>query len=170
MDKKTELRAKAKELRKKLDIAGVSQKLCEEIRKSLLYKTSENIMIYYPKAEEIDLRALLTDNKSFYLPRVSGDDLEVCPYKSGDELIKSGFGVFEPMSGGVNPQVLDLVIVPALMADRNGYRLGYGGGYYDRFLGLNKNLKTICAIPKELSTDVLPQGDYDIKMDFIITA
>ena len=46
----------------------------------------------------------------------------------------SNFGIKEPCSEPVAPDILDLIIVPALMVDKNGYRLGYGGGFYDRFL------------------------------------
>lgn len=170
MDKKTELRARAKELRKTLDMVKVSALLCEKIRNNEIYKTSKNVMLFYPMKNEVDLRGLLTDNKNFYLPRVFGRDLEVCPYKLGDKLQKSEFGVSEPVSDKVNPVVLDLVIVPALMADKNGYRLGYGGGFYDRFLAGVNAAKTICVIPKDLLVDELPHSENDIKIDIIIAA
>lgn len=170
MDKKTELRVKAKELRKSLDMARVSSELCDEIRKNDVYKSSENIMLFYPKTGEVDLRALLNDDKNFYLPRVCGDNLEVCPYRFDDKLVKSDFGVLEPESDAVNPKVLDLIIVPALSVDKYGYRLGYGGGYYDRFLEKNPDIKTLCALPKELVAEELPHDDYDVKIDYITIA
>ena len=168
MNEKTELRNKAKVVRKNLDTEKISVQLCCLVRENEAYRASKNVMMFYPKAEEFDFRALLSDDKNFYLPRVSGDELEVCPYRIGDNLKKSEFGVLEPESDKVDPKVLDLVIVPALMADKNGYRLGYGGGYYDRFLGANE-VKTLCVLPKELVVDELPYDDYDIKIDYIIT-
>ena len=170
MDKKTELRARAKELRKTLDMVRVSALLCEKIRNNEIYRSSQNVMLFYPMKNEVDLRELLKDDKNFYLPRVSGSVLEVCPYSSGDELKKSEFGVFEPVSAKVNSVVPDLIIVPALMADRTGYRLGYGGGFYDRFLDGVNAVKTICAIPKGLLVDELPHSENDIKIDIIIAA
>ncbi len=168
MNGKSELRNRAKEIRKELDIAKISALLCGKIRENEVYKSSKDVMLFYPKVEEFDFRALMSDGKNFYLPRVSGDELEVCPYKLGEGLEKSVFGVLEPRSDKIAPKGLDLVIVPALMADKNGYRLGYGGGYYDRFLGV-VNVKTICALPKELIVEELPHEDYDIKIDYIIT-
>ena len=126
-------------------------------------------MIFYPKQYEIDLRPLLSDNKNFYLPRVHEKSLEVCSYKIGDPLKISDFGVSEPTTPEESPKILDLIIVPALMTDKNGYRLGYGGGFYDRFLSANSNLKTICALPKELIVEALPCDDNDIKVDVVIT-
>ena len=169
MDKKTELRARAKELRKSLDVASISSGLCDKIFQNELYKTSKNVMIFYPKKYEVDLRKLLSDDKNFYLPRACGSDLAVCPYKIGDDLSVSEFGVSEPLSEKVSPDILDLVIVPALLADKNGYRLGYGGGYYDRFLKVVPDVKTICALPKELLVETLSCDDNDVKVDVVIT-
>lgn len=169
MNGKDELRNKAKEIRRNLDMKKVSAELCGEIRRSGLYKASKNIMLFYPKQNEVDLRELFGDDKNFYLPRVCGENLDVCPYKTGDDLEKSEFGVFEPTSAKTDSRILDLVIVPALASDRNGYRLGYGKGYYDRFLNGNRGIKTLCAIPKELIFDELARDDYDVKIDYIIT-
>ena len=170
MNGKNELRNKAKEIRRNLDMEKVSAKLCGEIRKSGVYKASKNIMLFYPKPNEVDLRELFGDDKNFYLPRVCGENLDVCPYKVGDDLKRSEFGVFEPTSAKTDSLVLDLIIVPALASDKKGYRLGYGKGYYDRFLNGNCDIKTLCALPKELVFDDLPHDDYDVKIDYIITA
>ena len=63
---------------------------------------------------------------------------------------------------------IDLIIVPALCCDKNGYRLGYGGGYYDRFLKDYKGIKVVC-LPKQLIFDTIYHEVHDIKMDYIIT-
>ena len=169
MDNKNNLRAKAKEIRKTLNIKKISKKIIDNLVESDLYKNANNIMLFYPKDNEIDLRELFSDTtKKIFLPRVNGDKLEVCPYKKGEPLTLSEFKVFEPASCPVPPDTLDLIIVPALMADINGYRLGYGGGYYDRFL---KNVlcdKVIC-ISDELVIDNLPINEFDIRCDCLIT-
>ena len=168
---KTELRIKAKNIRKTLEIYKISRELVELVRKNHLYQNSNTVMIYYPKMNEIDLKDLLTDDKNFYLPRVNGDVLDVCPYKLGDELVKSNFGVLEPITSSVNPDILDLIIVPALMLDKRGFRLGYGGGYYDKLLSsIGNNVNTICALPKSLIVDSLPTEAYDIAVKEIISS
>lgn len=169
MNNKTDLRRRAKELRKNLPISEISDKLTDLIRSSTNYISAKNVMLFYPTKYEIDLRKLLKDYKNFYLPRVNGKDLEVCPYKIGDKLEKSEFHIFEPISKAVDKNILDLIIVPALMVDDKGYRLGYGGGFYDRFLKDFK-VKTISALPIELRTQNLPHEDFDISIDEIISA
>ncbi|MBR1943336.1 5-formyltetrahydrofolate cyclo-ligase [bacterium] len=167
MNKKSELRTKAKLIRKSLDIQNISQKLCEKIRLLEIYKTSKHIMLFYPLKYEINLLALLNDDKDFYLPKINGDNLEACPYKSGDTLQIGGFNTLEPTTKAVNPENLELIIIPALMADKNNYRLGYGKGYYDRFLPLTKAY-TIVPIAKELVTDKLPTELHDKPVNSVI--
>ncbi len=167
MNKKTELRLSAKELRKSLDIGKISASAVKSVRENNLYINSNHIMLFYPTKYEINLLELLNDEKKFYLPRVNSNDLEVCPYKKDDMLKISELHIEEPQTQPIDANIIELVIVPALMADKNNYRLGYGGGYYDRFL-YGKNFNTICTLPKELYVDNLPHENYDIQIDEII--
>lgn len=168
MDKKTDLRLRLIELRKSLDMQKCSAALVDVVRKNINYKNAKNVMIFFPTKYEVNLTELFCDDKNFYLPRVAGRELEVCPYKSGDKLKKSDFGILEPVCEAVDKNILDLVIVPALCVDKHGHRLGYGGGYYDRFL-VGLNVKTLCAVPKELFVDSVPYENYDIAIAEIIT-
>lgn len=169
MDSKIDLRIKAKSIRKYLNISKISSLAVSKIRDVDIYKEAKNVLIFYPMRYEIDLLALLDDDKNFYLPKVSDKKLFICPFKKGDKLEKSCFNVNEPCTSPVDPNVLDLIIVPALMVDKNGYRLGYGGGFYDRFLGENSFIKTIVPIPKELFVEKLPVEIFDKKIDVVIT-
>lgn len=164
---KSELRRKAKDIRKTLDIEEISIKICEKIRHFETYKKAQNVMIFYPMKYEISLLELLEDKKNFYFPKVQCESLCVCPYSSN--LKKSELNIYEPCTEPVNPEILDLIFVPALMVDRERYRLGYGGGFYDRFLSKYPNIKTIVPIAKELVIEKLPHDEFDIKVDFIIT-
>ena len=170
MEGKNDLRIKAKNLRKNLQMSIISENLVKLIKQNEVYKNSHNVMLFYPTKCEVDLLSLLQDDKNFYLPKVNGQNLNVCAYKPGDKLEKSSMGIYEPLSEPINSKFLDLVIVPALMADRHGYRLGYGGGYYDRFLSDNPEIKKIVAVPKELYVEELPHEKYDIKIDLVIYA
>lgn len=168
MDSKSDLRKKAKCMRKSLSIAEKSTIAIEKIRGNTLYIPAKNVLIYYPLRYELNLLALLDDEKNFYLPRVCGENLQICPFKKGDKLVASSFNICEPCSNSINPRNLDLVVVPALMADKSGFRLGYGGGFYDRFLVKNNTVKTILPIAKELIVEELPHEEFDIKIDEII--
>lgn len=167
MENKTTLRARAKALRKTLDVTKISTELVDKIRKTNEYNNAKHVMLYYPKTFEINLLDLLKDKKNFYLPRINKNELEICPYENNDELKKSEFNTLEPISNPVDISTIDLIIVPALMADKQGYRLGYGGGYYDRLL-TKCNTKTLCALPKDLIIEKLPIESHDKKINIIV--
>ena len=168
---KNSLRLKAKSIRKTLDMPSISKCLIGKIKENSIYIKANNIMIYYPTKFEVNLLELCSGNKNFYLPKVQDEKLLVCPYKTSSNLDMSPLHIMEPTSKPVNPNILDLVIVPALMADSFGFRLGYGGGFYDRFLkSLENNVHSIVAIPKELFVDKLPFENFDIPVDEVIQA
>ena len=169
MNSKNELRTVAKEIRKNLNIEKLSSILREKLINHKFYKDAKNVLIYYPLNYEINLLPLLNDSfKNFYLPRVNGKNLEICPYHNGDKLLQSPMGIYEPVSENTDINNIDLIIVPALMADKNGYRIGYGGGFYDRLLKNNKNAKTVTLLPSELITENLIHEEHDIKIDCIL--
>ena len=169
MDKQ-QLRIWAKKERKKLDIKALSYEIVKKLQDTEVYKQAKNIMLFYPLKEEISLLSLLEDKtKNFYLPKIEGDNLLCCPYDLGDTLCESCFKTKEPLSNPISKDLIDLVIIPALAVDRNNYRLGYGGGFYDRFLANIDVLKIVC-IPKILLVDTVFPELHDIKIDKIITA
>lgn len=165
---KSDLRNWAKEKRKKLNIKEISAKLVEELKKTNEYRESKNIMFFYPKEFEVDLLSLLEDkSKNFFLPKINDENLLCCPYGKDDELCISCFKTKEPLSSAIDESILDMVIVPALAVDKNNYRLGYGGGYYDRFLSNLGCAKVVC-ISKELVLETVLAEEHDIKIDIVI--
>lgn len=170
MNMKIDLRTNAKNIRKNLPMAEISAKLVKLVRECPEYVSAKHVMLFYPTKYEVNLLPLLNDNKNFYFPRVDDNNLLVCPYRINDRLEKSSFNIFEPCSKPVDPKILDIVVVPALMADKNGYRLGYGGGFYDRFLlNISDKCKTLCLLPEELLIDNLPVEEFDVPADIIIS-
>ena len=168
MNNKQQLRRWAKEERKKIDIAKISSELVQKLKATDEYRQAKNIMIFYPLKDEIDLLELLEDsNKSFYLPKIDGENLLCCPFNKGTELCESCFKTKEPISKPVEKDLIDLVIVPALAVDKKIYRLGYGGGFYDRFLS-GVNITKIACIPKDLLVETVYPEKHDIKMDMVI--
>lgn len=168
MFNKDDLRQKAKNIRKTLDMQSVSKKIVANIRESDVYKNSRCVMIFNPLSNEVNLLDLLCDDKKFYLPRVKGDELECCPYKQGDELKLSDFNVLEPVSESVSKSEIDLVFVPALCVDEKCNRLGYGKGFYDRFLSDYEGC-SIIVVPEELIFSEICISEYDVCCDGIIT-
>ena len=168
MLEKTHIRTIFKEERKKLDIALISKDIVKNIRSSDFYKNAEHVMLFYPLKYEINLLDLLNDNKKFYFPKVHGENLLVCPYEPSVKFEKAAFNIYEPCSAPVFPEILDLIFVPALAVDKNNFRLGYGGGFYDRFL---KTCDAVTAVPiyENFVVEELPHDDYDVRVDYIIT-
>ncbi len=166
MNNKSNYRVFAKNIRKNLDIATFSQNLIEKIRADVDYQNAKNVMIFYPLADEFDFRALVQDDKNFYLPKMVGNTLVACPYC--DDLVCGKYKIMEPCSEPVLNDILDYIIVPALLVDKNNNRLGYGAGYYDRFLKTCNNAVKVVALPKDLVVESLPTDEFDIKMDKVI--
>lgn len=168
---KFQLRKWAKEERSKLDMNTLSKELVQKLQQTEEYQRAKNIMIFYPLKDEVNLLSLLDDDlKNFYLPKIDGENLLCCRYGKGEPLCESCFHTKEPLGVNITEKFLiELVIVPALAVDRDNYRLGYGGGFYDRFL---KNLKvnTIVCIPKELVVDSVYPEKFDIPVNKVITA
>ena len=167
MNDKQQLRKWAKAFGKLREDA--SYKLVHKLIETDEYKQAKNIMLFYPIKNEVNLLELLQDNsKIFYLPKVDGQKLLCCEYKNGDILCESCFKTLEPTSKPIDKNIIDLVIVPALCCDKNNFRLGYGGGFYDRFLVDYKG-KTVVCLPKELVIDTIYPDEFDIAVDNIVT-
>lgn len=165
---KQSLRKWARGKRKELDMVSISTILAEKLVQTEEYKNAKNIMLFYPLKNEVNLLPILDDkSKVFYLPRIKGDELECCQYSTGDELCDSCFRTKEPVCEACKKSNIDLIIVPALACDKNNYRLGYGGGFYDRFLQDFKGKKIVC-IPKELVVSTVYPESHDIKMDLVL--
>ena len=169
MESKTDLRIRFKKERKALDLVSLSSFFVTQLREKDYYKSARNILIYYPLKYEISVLELLNDDKNFYLPKVCNDKLLVCPYQNSDSLVLSSLKINEPCAKPINPLCLDLVVVPALAVDKSNYRLGYGGGFYDRFLDEYKNVKSVCLIHRNFVVEKLPVEKYDMRVDYVIT-
>jgi len=174
INQKQKLRNYALEYRKSLQIRGVS-----EINSSLIvnkiitsddFKNAKHIALYMPVKGEVDLRQILKiDSKIFYLPRCIGDDLEFAKYEP-NSLALSDFNILEPTGEKINPNILDIIYVPCLMANKMCYRLGYGRGYYDRFFKNNDiKAKKIIVVHNDLISDKFIQDEYDYKCDSILS-
>lgn len=125
-----------------------------------------------PSTKELNV-ALLKSGKTLFLPRISGDKLEWVKWNGdGKDLIQSKFSkkILEPVGPVIfDNSIIELVVVPALRIDRSGYRLGQGGGFYDRALA-EMNIWSIGLIhPDEISSEDLPREDFDIPLNAAAT-
>jgi len=171
---KNELRKRAKNLRHEFRQNGyltqISSCILAKILNSSDFKTAKNIALYYPLDGEIDLRGLLSvPNKNYFLPRCVDDNLEFVQYENEKSLVENKWKILEPVGMPVNPKILDLIYIPALVANSRYFRLGYGKGYYDKFFASNHiTAKKIIVISKKLVTDDFVEDRFDYRADEII--
>lgn len=158
-----------------------SEKIQKDLLKWDIYKSAINIMTYMSFKNEVDMALIIKDsiNKEgkIYLPYVKkeGSIDEIVLYEVSDiRHIKQGaFGNFEPdikICKKAKKTVLDLILVPGIGFDIKGGRIGFGKGYYDKFLKNLKGKTIMIGISFESQlVDLLPTEKHDIKMDYIIT-
>lgn len=163
---KEEARKIALSLRKNKDHNNISKKVLDDIISSKILDKYNNIGIYYPIKYEIDIMPLVKyyKDKNFYLPKTK-DEISFSIYKDGDLLIDGPFNTKEPITETVNRDLIDCYIIPCVGISNNR-RIGYGKGYYDRFLEGYKGL-VIGITYKDFVFDC-NMDDYDSKLDLIV--
>ena len=176
--KKSEIRKKYLILRKNI----VNKELKSEIIFSNLiqteeYKNAKIIALYKSLETEVNTTKLIdysiNNGKVVALPRVVNNELMFYKISINDKLEKSKFGVYEPISNNeniINKDEIDLIIVPGICFDEEMNRLGFGKGFYDRYLyNCRSKFIGICFEEQILYNKILPVTKYDVKMPKIIT-
>lgn len=156
-----------------------SRDVCRNLR-GLLDSTGEArvdspILVFAPMKEEIDLWPWIKEGwkrgRKQYFPLIREGTISFYQASSAADLEPGLWGIREPVRRA-NPYQSGsaVAIVPGLAFDVSGSRIGYGGGYYDRFfLGHRELIRIAVAYSFQLSSDPIPQEDWDQKMDYIVT-
>ena len=145
-----------------------------------LYKNSSVIMTYVNFGNEVIteniIRHSLNLEKTIGVPITipKTRELIVSELRDFDKELELGvYNILTPKKEyirEIKPSKIDLVLVPGIAFDRKGYRVGYGGGYYDRFLcKINENAITIALAFSMQLIDYVPKGYYDLPVDYILT-
>lgn len=134
------------------------------------------IMGYAPFRNEVDVMPWLLKKLALgikvLLPRVNTEtgDLEAVPLLASDQMSISKMGVSEPQGAGIDLQEIEAVIIPGVVFDRRGYRLGYGKGFYDRFLPRLRLETFCCAVAFELQVvNEIPYEAHDFRVRYLVT-
>lgn len=151
-----------------------SKKICTHLVHSQIVTQAKVILSYFSFKNEPDLTALHQQKQYIWgLPRCEGKALIWHQYQWGDDLDKGMYGICEPKMDAptISPEEVDLILVPAVACDRFGYRLGYGGGYYDRLLSKKEwqNIPTMGIIFNFAYVAQLERQLWDKALDYICT-
>lgn len=152
-----------------------SASICQHLQAWDVFAKSKLTLVYCSFRGEPDLGILLQQQRSWGLPRCEGQQLKWHRwYPTSPWTLRPGtYGITEPdpASPLVEPYNVDLILVPCLACDINGYRLGYGGGFYDRMLSDDtwKNKITIGIVYEYARLPQLPTEDWDIPLNGICT-
>ncbi len=175
MTDKKSLRLKYKDLRKNVESKEQRDKAIYSIlADSDLYKNADKIMFYISMTDEVDTKEIINrafaDGKTVFVPKVTGKtEMKACHITGSEAFEKSSLGVSEPENPiFAEAKDLDLIIVPGLAFSKDGVRLGFGGGFYDRYL------KDVTCDTAGLCYDVclaedLIKDEYDVNVKYIIT-
>lgn len=160
-------------LKKRKNVTERDQK-DEKIFKTLInqqfYKSAKSIMTYISYNGEVDthklIEKMLLDEKCLYAPKcVSKTEMEARKFEKISDLSVGAYGILEPL--GDTSEDFDLIIVPGVAFNESLHRIGYGAGYYDRFL---KGKKAVTVgLFYEIQKCEFESDPYDLSLDYIIT-
>lgn len=171
---KSEIRRKIKTMRglltqeEKLQAAAA---VFRQLEQTAAFVMADHILMYHSLPDEVYTHEFLRkwgDRKKFFLPRVNGVNLEILPYDE-QRLELGSFHIEEPTGENtVEPESIELIVVPAVAFDRKGGRLGRGKGFYDRLLAGTKATTIGVGYDFQL-IDEVPVEEHDMAMNMVVT-
>ena len=176
-EEKKELRRKVLNERRRLFSDVVEEDsavICEKLLAETDILKCNKICLYMPINNEVDVKLifdrLLSLGKEIYIPKVCGQEIIFYLYEGEESLAVGSFGIMEPTSGKELEADDDtFVVLPGAVFSRERDRVGYGGGFYDRFMKKHPGIKN-AAVCYDMQMYVrIPAGKHDRKPDMIIT-
>ena len=171
---KSEMRRFIKNLRREMTDEKISE-ISDQIYKNLieldLYKNAKSIFVYLSMDKEINtykiINHALEDDKKVFVPYLENRNMSLRRLRNLDDLTEGAFGIKTSKNEEsiTNP---DLSLVPGLSFDENKNRLGYGGGYYDKYLANSKTI-SIGLFAEIVQSIEIPTDETDVSLDYILT-
>ena len=177
MDKKA-LRSQIKEQKRQMTVSQIetaSARLGQMFAETKLYQQAKTIYGYLPYNQEVRttpiLARALQDGKRVAVPKIYGDEMKFIYLTDFSQLEISSFGIPEPIADEpVADDPTALVLMPGLAFTEKGDRMGYGGGFYDKFLDSEPNHPTIALCYDFQVVADLPTQEHDIPVDMVLWA
>ena len=177
-ENKRALREKIKEMAAGLPesyATAADKKICEAVINTAEYQRAETVFCFVGRKNEIDTKPILEDilrsGKRLCVPKcIAKGIMEARQITSLNDLSLVNFGLLEPRDSCelVLPSEIDFAVVPCVTCDLKGRRLGFGGGYYDRYLSAADFFSCMVCRHKLISEEI-PTDSYDIIPDMLIT-
>jgi 5-formyltetrahydrofolate cyclo-ligase len=149
-----------------------SEKIQKKLKKINAYRDAQKIGVYYPIGSEVltqdIIQELLSNGKDVFLPKVIGKKMEFRKISNFSSLEKGSFDIMEPKDDCQTDNSLDVVLVPTVGISPVGVRLGYGHGFYDKFLAEHKVTTISLTLEKQIVKNI-PKSEHDIIINWIIT-
>ena len=149
-----------------------SSKIYQNLKQVDSYINSHNIACYFSIGSEIDtydiMLGILEQGKNMLLPKIVDNNLEFYVVPNLEKLEKGTFDIMEPKDSCKKAENIDCILVPTIGISKSGDRLGYGRGYYDKFLSSTGAVKISLTYSKQIVKSI-PNESHDIKIDLIIT-
>ena len=149
-----------------------SESIHSRLKKIRAFSNANSIGCYYSIGSEVQTEPIILDllsqKKHVSLPKMVDDIIIFRTIKNFDRLEKGNFGILEPKDDWPEEKSFDVILVPAIGLTKDGIRLGYGHGYYDKFLA-DKSVTKIALTYNKQIVKSIPSSDHDIKMDWIIS-
>ncbi|CAN5787535.1 5-formyltetrahydrofolate cyclo-ligase [soil metagenome] len=157
---------------------GVGATIAERFLALAEVRSASTVLAFWSFGSELPtepiIDALCARGVRVVLPRIVAGELEARAFRPGDDVTVTSFGAYEPAGGAlVQPNEIDVVAVPAVAFDRACHRIGYGGGFYDRFLPTlhADSVRIGIGYGVQLMTEgeSLPAGHFDLMVDLVVT-
>ena len=175
--KKTELRRLIRQKKRALtpeQIETASDRLAERLFRHPLYRQARTVYLYLSCNQEVRtapiLRRALADGKRVAAPCVEGERLRFRLLTADTPLVPDAFGAPEPLGSPPVDDPTALVLLPGLAFGADGTRLGYGGGFYDKYLAAHRQHVTLALCYDFQMFAHLDVDDYDIPVQYVLSA
>ena len=155
------------------EILEKSKKIQSNLFSLEQYKKSKTVMLFVSFGSEVHTHDMIKEslkNKTVVVPKVMHHEIEPSVIIDFDNLVAGKFGILEPIEAmKIAYKNINLVLVPGIVFDREGHRIGYGFGYYDKFLAkVPKAIKIGLAFDFQV-VDKIPREMHDVHVDMIVT-
>ncbi|MCS7151427.1 MAG: 5-formyltetrahydrofolate cyclo-ligase [Endomicrobia bacterium] len=155
------------------EVKNKSRKVVENLISIDFFKKAENILLYYPFKNEVDILCLLSmfTYKKFYFPVIDFENKKLKAKEYSGSFYENKYGIKEPAGELETFEInsLDFLVIPGIVFDKEGYRIGYGGGYYDKVLKSFSKITCGVCFDEQIVEKLPCSEEHDAKVSYIVS-